>query len=134
MPRETISHGKPIYYVLHKSDLPGGAEWEEEYDATSFPEGKDVEGHTPSRYPDLEVLWSRAGDSEHLPVGEEAQGWVQIGLDMPRAEWERSFKEFERSPDLLARAVFSQSLTRGQINHMIRTLKRARDAAFGADE
>ena len=31
-------------------------------------------------------------------------------------------------------AVFTEPLTRPQINHLIRTLKRARDAAYGTDE
>ena len=49
--------------------------------------------------------------------------------------------QIDVSPEYLAQlagdggvTVSSGILTRGEINHMIKTLRRARDAAYGADE
>ena len=78
--------------------------------------------------PSLDVTWNRDA------------GWVQIGLMAP-PEWFRQALESSSWVDAdgktqwpVETGVFTEVLTRNEINHMIKTLRRARDAAFGADE
>ena len=74
--------------------------------------------------PSLDVTWRR----------EDAGGWVQIGFDAPRDWWERFIASYEGSPEAHHFAAWTAVLDRREINHMIRTLRRARDAAYGNDE
>ena len=74
--------------------------------------------------PSLDVVWRR----------EDVGGWVQIGLDAPRDWWERFIASYEGSPEQHHFSAWTAVMDRRQINHMIRTLRRARDAAYGSDE
>ena len=74
--------------------------------------------------PSVDVTWNR--DSSY----------VQLSIEAPRDWWDRFNDTYSQanSPDLHSYAVFSEVLDRREINHLIRTLRRARDAAYGADE
>lgn len=76
----------------------------------------------------VEVSWLAA--PEDIP---EAVGHVQVGLEV-----DVTYAAFvTKSPNGRSdrrTLLWSPVLTRAEINHMIRTLKRARDAAYGADE
>jgi len=69
-----------------------------------------------SAMPSLDVSWSR-----------EPTGWVQIGIDAPTDFLAGIIRDG-------ATSVWTDVLDRREINHMIRTLRRARDAAYGSDE
>lgn len=68
----------------------------------------------------LEVMWTR-------------DGWVQLGIDVPRALLRSLVAELDNNPDTVASAVYVD-LSRYQVNRLISTVRRARNAAFGADE
>jgi hypothetical protein len=72
--------------------------------------------------PALDVTWQR--DSET----------VQVSIEFPRAQWLTICADLKDDPEISHKAIFSGNLPRPEINHFIRTLKRARDAAYGADE
>ena len=73
--------------------------------------------------PALDIEWMR-----------EPTGRVQVAIDMARETWIINAKSVNEDPSVAARAIYTESLTRQEINHMIKTLRRARDAAYGADE
>jgi len=79
--------------------------------------------------PELNVSWTRAAD--HGP------GNVQVSLLLPTAYVEHLAKSLA-DPDSPAGVsgigAFSPSLPRDELNRLIRTLRRARDQAYGADE
>lgn len=125
MPKERMQHGRIMIRDAQNSEIMGGVEIPGailvyEHDG----ESPIPETATTSVMPSLDLYWNRN-------LGE-----VQLSFAAPK-EWFRS----ALLPDLLGDAVpadrelavYSEPLSRGQINHMIRTLRRARDAAFGAD-
>lgn len=67
-------------------------------------------------HPNLEVTWDRSD------VEEEGRVTVRFTLD------EFYHKHYS------GEVITSNGLTRKQINHLIKTLRRARNAAFGEDE
>ncbi|QGZ16705.1 hypothetical protein PBI_DEWDROP_57 [Microbacterium phage Dewdrop] len=75
----------------------------------------------------LDVVWHRDG------------GWVQLQIEAP-PEWfekaldEQAWKSDPNAGPPMHQAVLTGVLDRRQINHLIKTLRRARDAAYGADE
>lgn len=85
-----------------------------------------------TRHPNVEVVWSRMEEyTETRRREEDPQGWVQIGIDIDQVD----LKDRMRYDDgVTARTFYTDKLTRHQINEMIRTLKRARNAAYGSDE
>jgi len=84
-----------------------------------------------TRQPNLEVVWSRPEDHGVVAQGEDPEGHVQIGIDLDRVDLEDRIRY---SDGVLAHTFYTDRLTRGQINELIRVLKRARTAAFGVDE
>jgi hypothetical protein len=66
-----------------------------------------------------------------VALGEDPEGHVQIGIDIDIVDLEDRMRY---SDGVTARTFYTDRLTRAQINHLIRTLKRARTAAFGEDE
>lgn len=72
--------------------------------------------------PSLDVSWNREA------------GWVQVAFDAPRDWWDRFYSAVVGSPEQHHMTAYTDVLTRTELNHMIRTLRRARDAAYGADE
>lgn len=120
MPRERVHHGKLYVEIdLQKtSDQPQGVEIRE-YDPNDKSIPKDAKV---SEEPSLDVTWSRD------------QGYVQVSIDMSREQWLTNTKQLEDDPNVIKRAIYTDGLSRQEINHLIRTLRRARDSAFGADE
>lgn len=86
------------------------------------------------------------GGSTHITPGAEVvwhreSGWMQLGIMLPREMILGAAKMIEdlEKPDAEIgddSPTFSMfvDLNRGDANRMIRTLRRARNAAFGADE
>lgn len=70
--------------------------------------------------PGMEIVWNRSG-------------WVQIGVDIPREWILAKAKELEAIPDITATAIYAD-VSRFQANKLIAIMRRARNAAFGADE
>ena len=68
--------------------------------------------------PDLSVNWNREGE------------WVQVAIVVD-AEYLAEYLSTSKDTRL---SIPTEVLTRQQINHLIRTLRRARDAAYGSDE
>lgn len=73
--------------------------------------------------PSLDVTWMR-----------DPTGHVQIAIEMTREQWIANADHLRADDRISARAIYTESLNRREINHMIKTLRRARDAAYGADE
>lgn len=126
MPRERVQHGK-LYVIEAKgstkvTDLRG-----EETGAVAslmheYAPGEELhEGDIIQEQPSVDVTWNRD------------PGYVQISIEAPADYWER-FEKGRKDGGQTHYGIFSETLTRQEINHLIRTLRRARDAAFGADE
>lgn len=125
MPRERVQHGD-IYVFAKTPDesdpvLPGQtpAAGKKYYPGDVVPDD-----HILREEPSLDVSWRN----------EDVGGWVQICFDAPRDWWERFIAAFDESPEQHHFAAFTSVLTRGQINHLIKSLRRARDRAYGADQ
>jgi hypothetical protein len=115
MPRETIHYGN--YYIVDGPNRTWIAQTDEN---AANPEYADLPR---TLTPVLDVVWQRDFD-----------GSVQIGLDLKRRYWIDTAKDIENEPLVNSRTVYTESLSRAEINHFIKTLRRARDAAFGSDE
>ena len=113
MPKETIVPA--ISYVFDKT----GKQVDQGIATADFtvPEGGSID-----TTPKVELNWSR--EHEH----------VQISIEFSRESWISIAKELEEDPRVAAKAIYSPGLSRYEINKLIKTLRRARDAAFGADE
>lgn len=124
MPRERVQHGKLYADITETPDpgnvgqTPGSVMRRVEY----RPDVALPEGATVREEPSLDVSWNRDG------------GWVQIAIDAPRDWWERFKESLDGSPEQHHMSAYTDVLTRKEINDLIRTLRRARDAAYGADE
>ncbi len=72
-------------------------------------------------------------ESAVVQVGWNNAGWVQVSM-----EADKSYLQFAiDTPDGETSdrsTIYSPVLSRGEINKLIRTLRRARDAAYGRDE
>lgn len=124
MPRERIHHGTLYAYTkeynegLPPSDVIG----------RPYRPGDPIpEGATVTEEPSLDVTWQRDSANEGI-------GWVQVSIDMPRDKWFSNIKELEADASIIGRAIYTETLSRDELNKMIRVLRRARDQAFGADE
>lgn len=73
--------------------------------------------------PALDVEWTR-----------EPTGHVQVAIEMSREQWLRNAETLQADEQVTRRAIYTDSLSRHEINHLIKTLRRARDAAYGRDE
>jgi hypothetical protein len=122
MPRERIQHGKQ--YIWKERDVsPGETPSSETSASQEYLPGMELpEGSLIREESSLDLTWNRDG------------GWVQLGLNAPRDWWERFFASYENSPEQHEFSAWTNVLTRVEINNLIRTLRRARDAAYGADE
>lgn len=110
MPREQIN-----YVILDQQA------WTNQ-DGT-YPQNNNVLGG-PWRDPALHVSWHAEDEHStgHVQVAFEADpAYLKFGAEHPNEDRERS-------------SVWSPVLTRADINKLIRTLKRARDQAYGRDE
>lgn len=140
MPRETIQYGRDFAKVtVPPSETHSGYEYE--LDArTAKAKLESGELHKSNvRFdakPHLDILWSRPISHMSLPAGEEPNGSVQVQITMSPATMQDRINHIAAHPEDLEHFanVFTEPLTRSQINQMIRHLKRARDAAYGTDE
>lgn len=145
MPKETAHWGKR-YISRHTPETEEHNEWWDElpYDGTPTDAKGNVieelpENQVVTRSPSLEVYWSRPEDYV-VPAFDEIQtGKVQIGLTLDRGEWEQ-YRKYYLNDENAARdgvhstTIFTKALSRAEINNLIKTLRRARDAAEGADQ
>ena len=140
MPKETVKWGRDFATVtVRPSDKQSGYTYElSAEEAQSRIAGDelrkaDVEF---SNKPRLDVLWQRPIDKLSLPIGEDPQGSVQILLGLNPTDMKNRIRHLEEHPEDLESfsLIFTEPLTRYEINNLIRTLKRARDAAHGSDE
>lgn len=120
MPRERVHHGK----IWKNSPLTNQSEGEIQGVSVSeyTPDTPVRSGEYLVEDPSMDIDWNR----DH--------GYVQVSIDMPRETWIERAKSIEDDSQIIKSAVYTNTLTRKEINHMIRTLRRARDAAFGRDE
>lgn len=133
MPKETVHWGKQYVARQHKETENTGA-WVEDLAYEGHLEGETwPETDTLVRSPKVEIFWDRP-DKNHLPVDEDDDGFVQIGMVIDEFEFQQRAKETNGDDSIRARGFYTKKLTRTQINEMIRVLKRARNAAYGADE
>jgi len=122
MPNEQINHGQPYLYreTTASDGVPSG------YVTDTYTGGEPPAGWTVVHEPSLHVHWDR----------QEARraGHVQVSLDLDRFDVLRTAAEVEQDGAITKRGIFTGALDRAELNHLIRTLKRARDAAYGKDE
>lgn len=140
MPRETIKWGRDfaIHKVPASKDTPS---YEYEVTAEAAHAHRQDGTWTADELvfdtkPHLDLVWSRPIDNLSLPLGEEAHGAVQVEIILSPADMQRRIDHISAHPEDLEAfsQFFTEPLTRGEINQFIRHLKRARDAAYGADE
>lgn len=140
MPKETVKWGRDFATVtVRPSDKQSGYTYElgaeEAQKGIQSDELKESDVEF-SNKPRLDVLWQRPIDAMSLPVGEEPRGSVQILLGLNPTDMANRIRHIEQHPEDLESfsLIFTEPLTRYEINNLIRTLKRARDAAYGSDE
>lgn len=125
MPRERIHHGKMcVYLPSDDTDTTGYplqarvyTEWTPELGKEL---GPDAEMFTE---PSLDISWTR-----------EPAGYVQTSICFSRERWIEIGKMLEDDHLVSEYSIYTDVLSRDEINNMIRVLKRARDQAYGADE
>lgn len=132
MPRETVHYGRDYARVKYPATDDHSA-FEVEYDAHDrrLASG-EVDGEiTYSTKPQVDIMWSRSAGSAI-----EMNGSVQVSIGIAPKDMQRTIDHIKDQPeDLEAFSTFyTEPLTRAEINHFIRTLRRARDAAYGSDE
>lgn len=142
MPKEVIHWGKQYLLVHHPKSETVSEYWDQE-PFTGVPGSPDPNTPSPTleeflgenrrltREPNLEVVWVRPEDSAPVPRGEDQEGHVQIGINLEVVDMEDRLRY---SDGAVAHTFYTDGLTRGQINNLIRVLKRARNSAFGSDE
>lgn len=109
MPRERIKRGSLFITEagssLSTAHIPG----------ENMPDGGAIHEE-----PSLEISWSRDGQC------------VQVAFVAPLAWLDAAQRDL--APNESHVSLYTEALSRAEINHMIRTLRRARDAAYGSDE
>lgn len=133
MPREQITHNRII-----ESHTPP--------DVDGIPSAS-VNVETQRR--NVHVSWHRNDCAQQPEVTGPCDGWVQIGIDVTVGELRSMLADAEREAEAERRRiadlgkldveafpfrVFSDVMDRAETNHAVRTLRRARDGAYGADE
>jgi len=111
MPREQINFPKPDSLIIDRF----GHEIENESDV-DVPDSAAV-----LTDPELHVSWSP----------ESIGGHVQVSLNMEAEFLKRNAADLE---GVSHRALYTPSLSRKEINKLIRVLRLARDKAYGRDE
>lgn len=138
MPKETI-WGKRYIAQVHEADERTGRwinqlKWDgDPVDKDGKPLPRPANEHL-VRSPSIEVYWARPEERPIFAYDEVAEGVVQLGLDVDRFEALEWAMRLEKDEDITSTALITEGLTRSQINHLIKILKKARDQAFGADE
>lgn len=140
MPRETVHWGRDFATVtVPPTKDQGGYTYEmgaEEAQSRIAGDQLDRANVEFSNKPRLDLLWQRPIDRLSLPIGEEPKGSVQVSLVLNQTYMQHVIDHIVAHPeDREAFSIFyTEPLSRHEINNMIRTLKRARDAAYGSDE
>lgn len=116
MPKETVHHGTKY------AEIPNGNGITIEVIPLDGLSSPMPPGTVITEDPSLEVAWTR--DMAH----------VQVAIDMPRELWIQIAQDLSTDDRVSRKAIYTGVLTRQEINHTIRTLRRARDAAYGSDE
>lgn len=126
MPKERIKHARTFATwqadsasVPGSEEIPGGLVSREMLPGDSFanlPSDAKITEDT-----SLDVSWNR--DAE----------WVQISIEMTPDKW-AELAENASGDGIEHYSIYTDVLSRSEINKMIRTLRRARDAAYGVDE
>jgi hypothetical protein len=91
---------------------------------------KDGESWLERRVYDLTVQWTRAD----LPVEADLPALDSVQVAVREAVYGPPQEEFPDGLPLHGSERFSSALSRKQINHLIKTLRKARDQVFGVDE
>lgn len=65
-------------------------------------------------------------------VGWNRAGWAQVSLSLSRSRLQQLANEYSELPSDEV-SLYSEVLTRTELNKMIKTLRKARDQAYGAD-
>lgn len=78
---------------------------------------EDREVHTERETVNVHVGWNRAG-------------WVQVSLAATRRNFEQVIEASHGEPEIF---LFSEVIERGDLNKLIRALRKARDQAYGSD-
>ncbi len=126
MPRERVHHGK--LYVDEPNVEPGLV--------TDSGRPAGVAAHAMRVYQPGEILAEGEKIREKPSLDDNWRrdpGWVQLSIEAP-ADWWDQFAEGRDNVEQSHYAVFTDILTREELNNLIRTLRRARNAAFGEDE
>jgi len=88
----------------------------------SYIEGPDGSALPPG--PECAIHWSG-----------EAGGYAQISFEFDVKAMREYLDQLAKNSPMDSRAIFyTETLTRPELQNLIRTAKRARDAVFGADE
>lgn len=141
MPKQVVHYGKQYKLVTHKA-TNSTSEWREAHDwngeyleddkGNLLPLPPDTQA---AQYPSVELVWTRPSERTPLTDSGDPEGFVQLGMIMDMVDLKNTLRHGDLDdPNLRSKTFYTRALTRHQINEMIRTLKRARDAAFGADE
>lgn len=72
--------------------------------------------------PSIEVRWNAE------------TGELQMAFVAPREWWDEFIAAYRGSPEQHEFSAWTAEIDRRQSNHLIRTVRRARNAAFGVDE
>jgi hypothetical protein len=121
MPKERIKHGQ-IYLQTPSQATDGVPDMESPMDARVWEPGSDIPiGGTLHEQPSLDIHWNKDGQ------------WVQLGFEAPREWWDNFIASYAGSEEQHTFAAFTDVMSRAEINALIRGLRRARDASYGAD-
>lgn len=144
MPKETAHWGKR-YISKHIPETEEHGEWWDELPyhgiESDFKGNREElpENQVATRSPSVEVHWSRPEEHAAVAYDEIPTGKVQIGLTLDRGEWAmyHSYYLNEEKAErngVSSTTIFTKALSRAEINNLIKVLRRARDAAEGADQ
>jgi hypothetical protein len=134
MPRERLKHGKQYATWSANPDDPRPG------DASEVPTSEDDPQYailTKEFHPGDPTIPSGATITEETSLDikwNRDVGWVQMCMVVPREKWMSMVDEVKEHENAQSLSVYVDTLSRHEINTMIKTLRRARDAAFGADE
>ncbi len=122
MPRERIQHGDMYLIPDDVSQFVADSTQPLGESGRIWRPGDDVpKGFHLREMQSLDVNWNREA------------GWVQVCVEAP-IDWWKSFILGMGEAEASHYGAYSQVLDRRQINRLIATLRRARDAAYGKDE
>jgi hypothetical protein len=123
MPKERVKHGN-LYATREVGEeeatslgIPAGVHFERYYPGTVAPPGSSIREEV-----SLDLGWNK--DAEV----------VQFSLHIPGEKWKELLELYTEDTEGTPKDIYTETLTRYEINAMIKALRRARDTAFGSDE